>query len=297
MAVLAENHYGKSQVRLMKIGRRPEGNDVFDWTLGVYLTGDFDACYREGDNTDVLTTDTMKNTVYAVARTSTAETIEAFALELAEFLMARNPGLTSVRVTAEEKMWMRLKVAGPEGSVSKHPTAFLQRGPDVATTVVTLAPGAGAKVSSGVRGLVVMKTSDSGFAGYKRDELTTLPETADRLLATEATIEWVYGELPGGELPGGGVPGDPAGLRTAVMATLLTTFAEHASLSVQHTLYAMGEAALSAHPELVELSLTMPNRHNLPANLAALGLDNPNTIFVPTPEPFGLIHARITRAA
>ena len=293
MAVLAENHYGKSQVRLMKIGRPaasgpeagPAANDVFDWTLGIYLTGDFDACYREGDNTDVLATDTMKNSVYALARTSTAGTIEEFGLELAEFLAGRNPGATSVRVTAEEKLWMRLKVEDAAGVVSKHPTAFLQRGPDVATTSVTVTAGGNPKVVSGVKGLVLMKTADSGFVGFKRDELTTLPETADRLLATEATINWIYAAMPA----------DPAGLRARVMGTLLTTFAGHASLSVQHTLFAMGEAALDAHEELVELSLTMPNRHNIPANLAALGMDNPNTIFVPTPEPFGLIEARVTR--
>ena len=288
MAVLAENHYGKSQVRLLKVVRRPEGNDVHDWTLGVYLTGDFDACYREGDNTGILATDTMKNTVYAVARTSTAETIEAFALELAEFLAGRNPQAASVRITAEEKLWMRLKVAGSdatEGLKGKHPTAFLQRGPEVATTSVMVAAGEQARVIAGVKGLVILKTADSGFEGFARDELTTLPETADRLLATEATIDWVYRAMPA----------DPAGLRRRVMDTLLTTFAGHKSLSVQHTLYAMGEAALAAHPELVELTLTMPNRHNIPANLAALGLDNPNTIFVPTPEPFGFIHARIVR--
>ena len=285
MAVLAENHYGKSQVRLMKIGRRPEGNDVYDWTLGVYLTGDFDACYREGDNTGILATDTMKNTVYAVARTSTADTPEAFALELAQFLSKRNPGASSVRVTAEEKLWMPLKVAAAAKAVSKHPTAFLQRGPDVATTSVTVVPGAAPKVISGVKGLVIMKTADSGFLGFARDEFTTLPETADRLLATEATIDWVYKD----------VPAAPAGLRAAVMATLLTAFANHVSLSVQQTLFAMGEAALECHAELLELTLTMPNRHNIPVNLTALGLDNPNTIFVPTPEPFGLIHARVTR--
>ena len=297
MAVLAENHYGKSQVRLMKIGRRPERNDVFDWTLGVYLTGDFDACYREGDNTGILATDTMKNTVYAVARTSTAETIEAFALELAQFLLGRNPQATSVRVTAEEKLWMRLKVAAAVGSTNdeatnkqakgKHPSAFLQRGPEVTTTSVTFEfAGAAPKVIAGVKGLVIMKTADSGFEGFARDEFTTLPETADRLLATEATIDWLYTAMPT----------DPAGLRARVMDTLLTTFANHASLSVQHTLFAMGEAALALHPELVELTLTMPNRHNIPANLKPLGLDNPNTIFVPTPEPFGLIHARVTRS-
>ncbi len=282
MAVLAENHYGKSQVRLLKVVRRPQGNDVYDWTLGIYLTGPFEACYTEGDNTGILATDTMKNMVYAVARSSTAETMEAFALELAGFLAGRNPGVSSVRVTVEEKMWMRLKVTGEP---AKHPASFLQRGPDVATVSVTVRPGQAAVVVAGVKGLVIMKTADSAFHGFLRDELTTLPETADRLLATEATIEWLYCALPR----------EPAAVRQAVMDTLLTTFANHQSLSVQHTLYAMAEAALASHPELAELTLTMPNRHNIPANLAALGLDNPNTIFVPTPEPFGLIHARVTR--
>ena len=280
MPVLAENHYGKSQVRLLQVGRRAEAHDVHDWTLGVYLTGPFETCYRDGDNTGILATDTMKNTVYAVARSSTAATIEAFALELAQYLTRRNPQATSVRITAEEKLWTRLKVDG-----AKHPTAFLQRGPDVATTSITCKPNTPPEITSGVRGLVILKTADSAFEGFQRDELTTLPEAADRLLATEATIDWLYTS----------VPANPAELRAAIMDTLLTTFANHQSLSVQHTLYAMGEAVLAAHSQVLELTLTMPNRHNIPANLAALGLDNPNTIFIPTPEPFGLIHARITR--
>ena len=167
----------------------------------------------------------------------------------------------------------------------RHPSAFLERGPDVATTSVTLAPGAEPLLVSGVRGLVLLKTADSAFSSFLRDELTTLPDTEDRLLGTEATIDWTYTALPH----------EPAAARAGVMATLLTTFAGHQSGSVQHTLYAMAEAALAEHPLLKEVSLTMPNRHNLPVNLAPFGLDNPNMIFVPTSEPHGHIHARITR--
>ncbi len=280
MAVLAENHYGKSRVRLVKVVRTPDHHDVYEWTVGLYLTGDFDACYLAGDNTGVMATDTMKNTVYAVARTSTATTPEDFAVELARNIAARKPTLTQVRITVEEKMWQRLKVEG-----GKHPSAFLQRGPDVITAAAVLTPGAQPVMTSGIKGLVILKTADSGFLGFERDALTTLPETEDRLLGTEATIDWLYTALPA----------DPAAVREAVMQTLLGTFAAHHSLSVQHTLYAMAEAALAAHPELVELNLTMPNRHNIPADLARLGLDNPNTIFIPTDEPHGHIHARVTR--
>ncbi len=289
MPHLAENHYGKSRVRLLKVARDGEQHQVHDWNVGVYLTGDFRNCFVSGDNTGLLATDTMKNTVYAVARTSKARTMEAFALELAHFLASRNPQITSVRITLDERMWVRIKARG-----EFHPSSFLQRGPELQTTSVELAQTAEsmnpAEIVSGVRGLVLLKTSHSAFAGFKRDELTTLPETYDRLLGTEATITWLY-TAP---------PTDFGAARTRVMDALLTTFAEHDSLSVQQTLYAMAEAALKAEPLLAELSLTLPNRHNLPVDFsrfaAPFDYDNPNLIFVPTEEPQGHIHARVTRS-
>ena len=288
MPHLAENHYGKSRVRLLKVARDGEQHQVQDWNVGVYLTGDFRDCFVSGDNAGLLATDTMKNTVYAVARTSTAQTMEAFALELAHFLASRNPQLTSVRITLDERMWVRIRARG-----EFHPSSFLQRGPELYTTSVVVQGAQAieqAKIVSGVRGLVLLKTSHSAFAGFKRDELTTLPETYDRLLGTEATITWLYTALPR----------DFAAARTRVMDALLTTFAEHDSLSVQQTLYAMAEAALKAEPLLAELSLTLPNRHNLPVDFsrfqAPFDYDNPNLIFVPTEEPQGHIHARVTRS-
>ncbi len=289
MTHLAENHYGKSRVRLLKVAREGDQHQVQDWNVGVYLTGNFEECFVSGENAGLLTTDTMKNTVYAVARTSAAQTMEAFALELAQFLASRNPLLTSVQIELDERMWVRIKARG-----EFHPSSFLQRGPERQTASVELTQtaqtAASAKIVSGVKGLVLLKTSHSAFAGFKRDELTTLPDTYDRLLGTEATITWLY-TAP---------PADFAQARTHIMDALLTTFAEHDSLSVQQTLYAMAEAALAAEPLLAELSLTMPNRHNLPVDFsrfaAPFNFDNPNLIFVPTEEPQGHIHARVTRS-
>ena len=270
----------------MKVTRHtPTHHDVHEWTVGVYLTGDFTHVFAAGDNTGITATDTMKNSVYSVARSSTAATLEAFAAELAAFFTTRNPSLTSARVTVEEKMWVRITASTPEAGREKHGSAFLQRGPDVATATAIATPGAPIQVTAGVRGLVILKTADSGFSGFHRDELTTLPETDDRLLGTEATLEWPYAHPPS----------DYAEARRRILDTLLTTFAHHQSLSVQHTLYAMAEAALAAAPEIDEIALTMPNRHNLPVNLAPFGQDNPNTIFVPTDEPHGHIHAVVQR--
>ena len=64
-------------------------------------------------------------------------------------------------------------------------------------------------------------------------------------------------------------------------------FAAHDSRSVQHTLYAMGEAALAACGDITEVSLSMPNRHHLLVDLKPFGLDNPNEVFVATDQPFG----------
>jgi len=281
---LAENHYGKSRVRLVKVVREGATHHLYEWNVNVYLTGDFTGCFADGDNTGLLATDTMKNTVYAVARDSPATTPEDFALELAQFLASRNPQIEAVRVYIEEKIWIRIKADG-----QKHGSAFLQRGPDLHTADLTLAADGAFTLTSGVKGLVILKTSHSAFAGFKRDELTTLPETWDRLFGTEATILWLYAAIPQ----------NPAATRTAIMDTLLTAFANHDSLSVQQTLYAMAEAVLAAEPRVSELTLTMPNRHNIPIdfsrNAPPFNFEPNNSIFVPQDEPHGLIHARVTR--
>ena len=286
MAVLAENHYGKSRVRLMKVTRQtPAHHHVHEWTVGVYLTGPFSQVFTAGDNTGITATDTMKNAVYSVARASDAATLEAFAAELALFFTTRDPAITSARITVEEKMWVRITTTSPTGDREKHGSAFLQRGPDVATTTAISTPGAPVQVTAGVRGLVILKTANSAFAGFDRDQLTTLPDAADRLLSTEATLDWPYATAPA----------DYAEARRRILDTLLTTFAQHQSLSVQHTLYAMAESALAIAPEIDEIALTMPNRHNLPVNLTPFGQDNPNTLFIPTDEPHGHIHAVVRR--
>ena len=289
MPVLAENHYGKSRVRLAKVVRDGQTHHLYEWNVSVFLTGDFSACFLDGDNTGLLATDTMKNTVYAVARTSTAETPEAFAIEFAEFLAGRNPQVTSVRVSIEARFWIRLKARTEAGTLEHHGSAFMQRGPEVFTVEAIHTPGGTTSVTSGVKGLIILKTSHSAFAGFRRDELTTLPETYDRLLGTEATITWLYGRLPF----------DFVAARRCVMERLLTTFANHDSLSVQQTLYAMAEAVLAALPEVAELTLTMPNRHNIPIdfsrNAPPFNYPPDNSIFVPQDEPSGLIHARVTR--
>jgi urate oxidase len=280
MITLAENSYGKSRVRLAKVKRHADRHDFREWTVEILLEGDFESCFVAGDNSKILPTDTMKNTVYSLARASSADTIEEFGMELVAFLLARNPQVSAARVALAEKSWEHLRIEG-----KSQPTSFVQSGSESQTTEIAAARNAKPSVRSGLENLVILKTADSEFAGFLKDELTTLPETTDRLFATSTRASWNYSSS---DLPF-------AALRSRVRDVLLSVFASHTSKSVQHTLYAMGERVLADVLEIDEVELTMPNKHYLPADLSRFGQDNPNEIFVPIDEPHGTIKARIRR--
>jgi len=280
MIELAENRYGKSRVRLMKVVRGPEGNDLREWTVQVLLTGDFDSAHYEGDNSKILPTDTMKNTVYSVARNSSATAMEAYAKELGDFLLGRNPQVSAVLIAIEGTMWKRLTVDG-----KPHATSFIRGSGELQTTVVSRERSDGFRIHSGFRNLVVMKTADSAFEGYIKDELTTLKETNDRLFCTAVTADWRYT----------GAVLDFDATRKTLREAMLKTFAEHKSKSVQETLYEMGKSALDRVAQVDQIDLVMPNKHCLLVDLSRFGQDNPNEIFVPTDEPAGHIEARVRR--
>jgi urate oxidase len=280
MATLGENRYGKSRVRLSRIARNGDRHDFNEWTVRVLLHGDFESSFTEGDNSKILPTDTMKNTVYSVARESGAATIEEFAVELGDYLLSNNPQVTRVSVEIDEKAWERLIVAGkPEE------TTFKLGGPELDTVEAIRERDGAWTISSGVDGLTILKTTKSAFTGYIVDKLTTLKPATDRIFGTRATARWEYAA---------GSP-DHAQVRSRVVAALLKEFAAHNSMSVQHTLFDMGKAALEAAPEIARIKLTMPNLHHLLAQLSPFGQDNPNHIFVPIDEPHGYIEATIER--
>lgn len=280
MARLGKNRYGKSRVRLSRITRHGDRHEFNEWTVRVLLEGDFESSFSAADNSKILPTDTMKNTVYSLARASKAATIEDFATELGDYLLANNPQVSGTLVEIEEKAWERLTVDGvPDAST------FKLGGPEVNTVRAVRDQGREWSVRSGIDGLVILKTTKSAFTGYIKDKLTTLKPATDRIFATRATATWEYAVA---------AP-DHAQVRARILAALLKEFAAHNSMSVQHTLFDMGKAALAAAPEIARITLTMPNLHHLLADLSPFGQDNPNHIFVPIDEPHGAIEATIER--
>ena len=277
--MLAETAYGKSSVRLVKVSRHGDRHDLKDLTVAIRFEGEYDQSYTDGDNRDVLPTDTMKNTVYALAAQHSVDEPEAFGRTLAEFFLERNPLLRRVRVDLTEQAWGRITVGARD-----HGQAFVRHAAESRTATVQ-GEAERLTIGAGVRDLVILKSSRSGFTGFLQDQYTTLPDVADRILATAMTATWRYRTA---DL-------DFNLSWRAVRTTLLETFAEHDSQSVQHTLHAMGQAVLDNVEAVTAIRLVMPNKHHLPVDLSRLGLETRNEIFVPTDEPYGLIEATILR--
>jgi urate oxidase len=133
--------------------------------------------------------------------------------------------------------------------------------------------------------LLLLKTTESGFEGFARDQFTTLPETRDRILATRLNARWSYSNGPPNYSQSNG----------RIAKAIEDVFAGTYSPSVQATLYQMGKAALSAAAEIEQITLILPNKHYLLANLTTFGLENKNELFIPTDEPYGQIEGTVTR--
>ena len=140
-------------------------------------------------------------------------------------------------------------------------------------------------VESGIRDFVILKSTGSGFENYPKDEFTTLPETADRILATAFSATWVFAKSPSSYRE----------KNEKILSAMLKVFANNYSPSAQTTLFQMGEAALAACPEISHVDLAMPNKHYLPIDLTPFGLKNNNDVFTPTDAPHGQIEATVSR--
>ena len=286
--VLGANQYGKAENRLVRIHRATDRHEIRDVTVSTALRGDFTAAHLAGDQSDVLPTDTQKNTCYAFAKSHGLGKIEDYALALARHFVDDVAPVQGARIAVDEFGWERVPVGGPDHPDRGHDHTWVRRGSEVRTTVVTVDAG-GAEVVSGLRDLVLLKSTGSEFAGFLVDEYTTLAPTHDRIMSTSLVATWTY--------TGTAVDGDTDWDKTwvDVRRILLERFATVHSLALQQTLWEMGRGVLEAHPEIAEISLSAPNRHHFVVDLAPFGLENANEVFYAADRPYGLIEATITR--
>ncbi len=279
MIELAANRYGKAAIRIVRVGRDTTPHRLRDLTVAVALEGDFTAAHTDGDNTNVIATDTMKNTAYAFAADHLTGSIETYATTLARHFLDADQ-VERATVNVREHAWAPIEVAG-----SAAPDAFVRTGEG--TRVATVVVGRDiAVVESGIEDLVVMKTTRSSFSGFPRDRFTTLAETDDRLMATKLTAVWRYGSPDI----------DFDATWHAVRTTLLEVFADHDSPSVQTSVWIMGKAMLERHEELDEVRMVLPNLHHWTVDLERFGIANDRLVYISTTEPHGLIEATVRRS-
>ena len=277
---LGQNNYGKSEIRLVKVFREADGRHrIRDVWVDVSQEGDFSAAHTAGDNTGLMATDTMRNSVYALAKDRFTASLEEFGVELVRYFVGAAPRAERVRVTLTEHPWERISAAG-----RPHDHSFV-RSAGVRTASVA-GDGSAFSVKAGIDDLTVLKTTNSGWRGFHHDRFTTLPETDDRILSTVLRADWSYGtrtDLRFDEL------------HAAVREKILESFTDHYSPSVQNTLYRMGGAVLDEFAAVQEIHLSLPNRHHIPYDLDRFGLENENEVFHAAAEPYGLIEGTITR--
>jgi urate oxidase len=277
--VLGPNRYGKAENRVVRIYRDTARHEIRDLNVSTSLRGDFDDAHVSGDQAHVLPTDTQKNTAFAFAKQHGVTSPEDYAIALATRLLRATPAAIGARVEVEEYPWDRITVDG-----KGHDHAFVRRDGGVRTTAIEVAAET-TVVESGVKDLVVLKSTGSEFKGFLRDDYTTLDEADDRVLATSLTATWRY--APGEH--------DWNAAHDDVRRRLLETFATTYSHALQETLYAMGTAVLEARAEVAEISLSAPNKHHHLVDLSPFGIENHGEVFIAADRPYGLIEATVTR--
>jgi urate oxidase len=277
--VLGPAQYGKAEVRLLRVDRSGPRHDITDLNVTVTLAGDLAETYLTGDNTQVLTTDAQKNTVYAFARQFGVTPVEEFGLRLARHFAAV-PAVGRAQLRIEQYGWRRIDAGG-----APHPHSF-ERLAGTRVASVHVRDGGPTEVVAGVDDLVLLKSSGSEFEGFLIDPYTTLEPTQDRILATAVRGHWRYADTE--------QAWDAA--FAGARAALAEAFAATHSRSLQQTLYAMGEAVLVAVPGACETRFALPNKHHFLVDLAPFGLDNPGEVFYAADRPYGLIEGTVGRA-
>jgi urate oxidase len=273
--VLGHNQYGKAENRVVRVFRDRDPHELVDYNVSVALSGGQEPAHLSGDNSVTLPTDTQKNTVYAFAKEDeVVAQPESFGIRLARHFVDNTEPITRARVKLEAYPWSRLN----------NPHAFVRDGRYVRTATVTC-DGPAAWVVSGVRDLVVLKTTDSEFWGYIQDRYTTLAPTTDRIMATSLVAQWYHTSEDV----------DWGKSFETVLSALQDTFAGHHSLALQHTLYEMGSAVRGAQPQIAEIRFSAPNKHHFVYDLARFGLENDNEVFHADDRPYGLIEATVRR--
>eukprot|EP00798_Chlamydomonas_sp_ICE-L_P014548 gene14548-20589_t len=281
---LPVHSHGKSRVRVSRVWREGDVHHFCEWSVNTMLESPMEHSFINGENTGMTATDTQKNTVYIVAkRMSQRCSVDEYAIALAQHFVKTYPLVTKAKVFVEQKPWKRVAIGG-----QAHDHGYALEGSEIRTTYVTADKAGKVEVTGGVKEMSVLKTTQSGYVGFLKDEYTMLPDSTDRILATTVTSTWKYSTLP---------PCFDAAFNAAKAGIVEKFYGPCKggvySPSVQYTLHQMGTGVLDKVPQIESIFFNCPNLHFLPC--APVTATFNNDVYVATSEPHGNIEAVVTR--
>jgi urate oxidase/2-oxo-4-hydroxy-4-carboxy-5-ureidoimidazoline decarboxylase len=237
--------YGKLRVPLQRVVGREDGrHDVLACEVSVEVLGEnFGAAYTEGDNREVVATDTMKNFILRESLAYDGDTLEGLIVHLGRGFLATYPVMEAVRMTGREHRFDRLS-----------DKLFVRERGDHGVAVAEIGPDGLRDLRSGREDLFLLKVTGSAFTRFARDDYTTLPERVDRPLFIRMDVWWRYG-----------APERDNVSSWEVREELARTFDEFVSESIQHLVHEMGTRMLARWPELAEVRFEAENHTRDPA--------------------------------
>ena len=277
--ILGPNQYGKSENRIVRIYRDSPRHEIRDVNVSTLLRGEFSDAHITGDQSKVLPTDTQKETAYAYAKKVGLRSIEDYGLALARHFVRDVSSVQGARVEIDEYPWERANVDEAE-----HDYTWVRKGQEVRTATITV-DSSGEWVIGGFKDLMILKSTGSEFAGFLKDEYTTLEPASDRMLATSLKAQWRFTDTAE----------DWDSIYAGVKSQLVKQFAVVRSRALQHSLFHMGKAVLEQYPTIAEIRLSAPNKHHFVYDLSPYGLPNENEVFHADDRPYGLIQSTVTR--
>ncbi|KAM3620554.1 uncharacterized protein V6R79_025275 [Siganus canaliculatus] len=278
--------YGKNIVKVLVIRRQGGHHYIIELKADVELTLRSRKDYLVGDNSDIIPTDTIKNTVHALAKIKGVKTIEQFSLDICHHFLTSFNHVLRARVQMEEAPWRRLEKNGVG-----HAHAFIFSPEACRFCDVEQNLNGIPVVHSGVKNMTVLKTTQSGFEGFLKDRFTTLKEAKDRCFCTSVYSRWRYNKVQD-------VDFDAAW--KCVKETIVEKFAGpydcgEYSPSVQKTLYETQVMVLDRVPEVDEIEIVMPNQHYFTIDMTKMGLTNNDEVLLPLDNPSGNITGTVRR--
>jgi len=289
---IVTKEYGKDGVRILHLAKRGNVHTINEFEVCTSLELETDKDFKEGDNTNIIATDSQKNTVYILAKQFGIQTPEEFALRLAKHFIDKYPWVVRSRIQVSKFPWER--VVDVSGAAHNH--AFVATPVSTRVASASLVRGGSPIISTGIRDMKVLKTTQSSFENFVNDEYRSLHDAKDRVFSTVVTADWTYGSISGLDF-------DQA--FDKVCAIVLDKFAGPAktgshSPSVQLTQYQTETEVLKKIPQIVKMSILMPNRHYFPYDFTKFpipGIQGPGsgTVLHPVDKPSGIIQSTTAR--